>query len=446
MWSAGFALEWWGTRHPRPPSRRPGRGAAEAGLSGRRLFGMGTYVPVEVFDRIGLPDAARFPMAWGDLDFSLRAKEAGIPVLVEPSARLFHEVGEYDARVAGAPSASTYVGWMNDPMHNLSLSAHTEIWKRHGRRILWPLSLALRTMFLLLNFVRILFLFLHFPGNPKAAKPFERSLPSISLVYPPGPGEVHPRHDRKRPDAGLSGSRVSRPGGRSTDPRSPCCEFVPRVPFVSERDRGKADAINRGLSRATGEVLGYLNSDDVLLPGALPAVGEAFAVRSGARLPVGPRHSHEAGKRCRHTSLDPKPSSGSRTGASSRSPRPSRQVGRSRAVRRVAPPHDEYGYWLRLAARYPRRRRVSSIASWRAAGCMPTPRRSRAGAALWRRFRPREEAHGFRVALVVCREVGPSHGRAAARRRIRTPCPGARILRPFSSSSGGTRCACGAGG
>jgi glycosyltransferase involved in cell wall biosynthesis len=54
-------------------------------------------------------------------------------------------------------------------------------------------------------------------------------------------------------------------------------EYEGRVPFVSGKDRGQADAINRGLSRAKGEVLGYLNSDDVLLPGALSAVGEAFA-------------------------------------------------------------------------------------------------------------------------------------------------------------------------
>jgi glycosyltransferase involved in cell wall biosynthesis len=53
--------------------------------------------------------------------------------------------------------------------------------------------------------------------------------------------------------------------------------YEERVPFVSEKDAGQADAINKGLSRATGEVLAYLNSDDILTPGALAAVGEAFA-------------------------------------------------------------------------------------------------------------------------------------------------------------------------
>ena len=60
-----------------------------------------------------------------------------------------------------------------------------------------------------------------------------------------------------------------------------------RVPFVSEKDGGQADAINRALRRATGEVLGYLNSDDLLLPGALRAVGEAFAANPDAVLVYG---------------------------------------------------------------------------------------------------------------------------------------------------------------
>jgi glycosyltransferase involved in cell wall biosynthesis len=45
----------------------------------------------------------------------------------------------------------------------------------------------------------------------------------------------------------------------------------------SGRDAGQADAIRRGFDRSTGEIMGYLNSDDVLAPDTLFAVAAAFA-------------------------------------------------------------------------------------------------------------------------------------------------------------------------
>lgn len=55
--------------------------------------------------------------------------------------------------------------------------------------------------------------------------------------------------------------------------------------WISETDQGQSHALNKGFARATGELFGYLNSDDVFEPGALFACAARY--RTGAPWVVG---------------------------------------------------------------------------------------------------------------------------------------------------------------
>src|ERR1041384_7210578 len=65
--------------------------------------------------------------------------------------------------------------------------------------------------------------------------------------------------------------------GRSTDQTAAVVgEYAGRLTFIVEPDRGQSDAINRGFRKARGEIISWLNCDDVLLPGAIRKVVEVF--------------------------------------------------------------------------------------------------------------------------------------------------------------------------
>ncbi len=72
--------------------------------------------------------------------------------------------------------------------------------------------------------------------------------------------------------------------------------------WESHPDNGQADAIYRGFERATGEIFGFVNSDDLLLPGALLKIGNWFLTHPfeewvvGGSVIIDPKGDHFRGR------------------------------------------------------------------------------------------------------------------------------------------------------
>src|SRR5258708_2432868 len=60
--------------------------------------------------------------------------------------------------------------------------------------------------------------------------------------------------------------------------------YQDRIRLISEPDRGQADALNKGLRLARGELVGWLNADDTYEPGAVEAGWQALRQDSQAGL------------------------------------------------------------------------------------------------------------------------------------------------------------------
>ena len=106
------------------------------------------------------------------------------------------------------------------------------------------------------------------------------ALPAIAVVTPSfEQGEFLERTIRSVVSQGYPRLRYAVQDGGSRDGSVAILErWAPRLDsWVSARDGGQADAVNRGFAGLDGEVMAWLNSDDLLLPGTLRVVGEFFA-------------------------------------------------------------------------------------------------------------------------------------------------------------------------
>lgn len=65
-------------------------------------------------------------------------------------------------------------------------------------------------------------------------------------------------------------------GGSTDQTATVVRDYASRLSWISEPDRGQSHAINKGFRMAKGEIVAWLNSDDVMLPGAISKVVPYF--------------------------------------------------------------------------------------------------------------------------------------------------------------------------
>lgn len=65
-------------------------------------------------------------------------------------------------------------------------------------------------------------------------------------------------------------------GGSTDETARVVRDYGSRLRFISEKDRGQSDAINKGFRLARGSIVSWLNSDDLYLPGAARVAVDAF--------------------------------------------------------------------------------------------------------------------------------------------------------------------------
>lgn len=75
--------------------------------------------------------------------------------------------------------------------------------------------------------------------------------------------------------------------GGSTDNTNAVLSRYPHLVVIQEHDNGQADAVNKGLRAATGDIIGWLNSDDTYYPGVFESVAKVISPKRGIQIVLG---------------------------------------------------------------------------------------------------------------------------------------------------------------
>jgi glycosyltransferase involved in cell wall biosynthesis len=106
----------------------------------------------------------------------------------------------------------------------------------------------------------------------------DATLPFLSLITPCLNARAHIAEmlASVRAQSGVAFEHIVLDAG-STDGTHDLLASCPGIRLVAGPDAGSHDAMNKGIRLARGEIIGFINADDLYAPGILAAVAERFS-------------------------------------------------------------------------------------------------------------------------------------------------------------------------